>query len=76
MPKQLTQRRWIWLTTAGWFIRVLLVIGVAMLAEFILQRIDASGGQAAVGIGMGIGVGLMQWKGYLIPYLNLLRSEP
>ncbi|MEK6781582.1 MAG: hypothetical protein AABY93_07735 [Bacteroidota bacterium] len=59
--KQLTQNRWIWSTTAGWFIGILLVVGFAMLAEIILQTNDESGGQAAVGIGMGTGVGLMQW---------------
>ena len=60
-PKQLTQNRWIWLTTAGWLIGILLVIGFAMLGEIILHTNDESGGQAAVGIGMGTGVGLMQW---------------
>jgi hypothetical protein len=60
-PKQLTQNRWIWLTTAGWFIGILLVVGFAMLGEIILHTKDESGGQAAVGIGMGTGVGLMQW---------------
>ena len=60
-PKQLTQNRWIWLTTAGWFIGILLVVGFAMLGEIILHAKDESGGQAAVGIGMGTGVGLMQW---------------
>lgn len=60
-PKQLTQNRWIWLNTAGWFIGILLIVGLAMLGEIILHAKDESGGQAAVGIGMGTGVGLMQW---------------
>src|ERR1017187_7891343 len=60
-PKQLTQNRWIWLTTAGWFIGILLIVGLAMLGEIILHAKEESGGQAAVGIGMGTGVGLMQW---------------
>lgn len=60
-PNQLTQNRWIWLTTAGWFIGIILVVGFAMLGEIILHTKDESGGQAAVGIGMGTGVGLMQW---------------
>ena len=60
-PKQLTQNRWIWLTTAGWFIGILLIVGLAMLGEIILHAKDESGGQAAVGISMGTGVGLMQW---------------
>ena len=57
-PKQLTQNRWIWLTTAGWFIGILLIVGLAMLGEIILHAKEESGGQAAVGIGMGTGVGL------------------
>jgi hypothetical protein len=60
-PKQLTQNRWIWLNTAGWFIGILLIVGLAMLGEIILHAKDESGGQAAVGISMGTGVGLMQW---------------
>ena len=60
-PKQLTQNRWIWLTTAGWFIGILLIVGLAMLGEIILHAKEESGGQAAVGISMGTGVGLMQW---------------
>lgn len=59
--KQLTQNRWIWLTTAGWFIGILLIVGIAMLGEVILKTNDESGGQMAVGIGMGTGVGFMQW---------------
>jgi hypothetical protein len=59
--KQLTQNRWIWLTTAGWFIGILLVVGFAMPGEIILHAKDESGGHAAVGLGMGTGVGLMQW---------------
>src|ERR1035437_10482329 len=71
-PKQLTQNRWIWLTTAGWFIGILLVVGFAMLGEIILTK-DESGGQAAVGIGMGTGVGLMQWV-VLRKYLESIQK--
>lgn len=73
--KQLTQSRWIWLTIAGWFIGVALVIGLGILAETILQGKEGLGGQALVGVGMGIGVGLMQWillRKYLRSALNWL----
>lgn len=48
-------------TSAGWLLGILLVVGLAVLGEVVLQLEEGSGGQAAVGIGMGAGVGFMQW---------------
>ena len=71
----LTLKRWIWLTIAGWFIGVLLVIGIGILGGIIFKGNKDLGGQAIIGIGMGIGVGLMQWillRKYLPGALNWL----
>ncbi len=59
--KKLTQNRWIWLTTAGWFIGILLIFVLGIFAEIILPAKEESGSQLGIGIAMGIGVGLMQW---------------
>jgi hypothetical protein len=75
IQKPLKLKKWIWLTIAGWFIGVALVIGLGILAETILQGKEGLGGQALVGVGMGIGVGLMQWillRKYLRSALNWL----
>lgn len=76
--KPLTMKRWILFTTYGWFIGILLVVGLAMLSEVIFKMTEDSGGQAAVGIGMGTGVGLMQWlavRKYLISAQRLFWSS-
>lgn len=59
--KQLTQGLWIKANTAGWFIGIILVIGLALLGEAVMKSSEQSGGQAVVGMGMGAGVGFMQW---------------
>lgn len=59
--KRLTMKRWILFTTYGWFIGILLVVGLALIAELLIKMDEGSGGQAVVGIGMGAGVGFMHW---------------
>lgn len=61
ISKPLTLKRWVLLTTYGWFIGILLIVGFALVAELLLHMNDDSGGQAIVGMGMGAGIGLMQW---------------
>ncbi len=58
--RPLSLKRWVWMSFAGWFIGIALVVAFAILGEALGAKND-SGGQALVGIGMSMGMGLMQW---------------
>lgn len=59
--KRLTIKRWVLLTTLGWLFGILLIVGFALIGEFLIKMSHEYGGQTVVGIGMGAGVGFMQW---------------
>ncbi len=77
ISKQLTMKRWVLFTTYGWFVGILLVVGLAVVGEVTSKVVGIRSGQAAVGIGMGAGVGLMQWlaiRKYLLSSQGLFWS--
>ena len=46
--KSLTMKRWVLFTTYGWFMGILVIIGLALLAEALINTTEESGGQAIV----------------------------
>ncbi len=49
--------RWLWASTWGWWLGIVLVTALAIAAD----SIGVEHAQVPVGVGMGLGVGLAQW---------------